>query len=224
MTLLAELGAVDEQKRSHRGRRGAGAPAARPPRGAHAGRGARRGLPGAGADHRRRAFGAGSARAADGARGRGRRAPRALRRRAIGFPVATSSCGSCRTSKACGGCAARTSCPIPRMREWRDVHEQLKQTLGMGWSRRSSPRSRTAIAPSTARCWPACSATSACATRTASTPARAASSSGCIPAPGRRSRATGSWPPSWWRPRACSRARVANDRAALAGGARRRTC
>ena len=163
--LLAELGAVDEEKELT----AVGQELARLPLdprvGAHAGRGARRGLPRAGAHHRRRAVGAGSARAAAGARRGGRRAPRALRRRAIGLPLASSSCGSCRTSTGCGACAARTSSPIPRMREWRDVHEQLKQALEWARSPRSGRRRPRATARSIARCSPACSATSACATK-----------------------------------------------------------
>ena len=110
-----------------------------------------------------------------------------------------------------------------RMREWRDVHEQLKQTLE--WDESSVkpekagrlPRDSSRIADRPAR------QRRYARRATPRTPGRAASSSGCIPARGPRSRENGSSPPSWWRPRACSRA--PSPRSSRAGWRRSaRTC
>ena len=84
---------------------------------------------------------------------------------------------------------------FPRMREWRDVHEQLAQhARGAGWPE-SSVRcraSRKATARSIARCSPGLLGNVGMRDdRRRATPARAASSSGSIRARGRRSRAAG---------------------------------
>ena len=61
-----------------------------------------------------------------------------------------------------------------RIREWQDVHSQLRQVARGHAASRSGrwPRSPTATA-STARCWPACSRTSGCSTPTATSTAGA---------------------------------------------------
>ncbi len=107
--------------------------------------------------------------------------------------------------KAC----RENSLSVPRMREWRDVHSQLHATCpsSAGEPRAPTPRGRKATARSIARCSPDCSATSGCTMpRAAVTSAHAGSSSGFTPARGRANRAGGWSPPSWSRPRDCTRA------------------
>ena len=103
--LLAELGAVDEQKNLT----SVGQELARLPLDPRVARmlvaAREEGCLAAGAHHRRRAFGAGPAPAAAGTGGGGRRAPRALRRRAIGLPLVPQAV------EAAGGIRAAADLP-----------------------------------------------------------------------------------------------------------------
>ena len=197
---------------------GTGASAARSPRGAHARRRARRTLPFAGANRRRGALGAGSARAA---RSRARRLRTSVMRASpTSGPIScrTSSSGSCRTSRAAAAMPGELSF-VPRMREWRDVHEQLKQALD--WPEcLVRPEKEEGYRAIHRALLAGLLGNVGCATRRSVYRARAASSSGSIPARGRKTRQVDR------RRRACRdyaafRAHRRGDRAALARGDRR---
>ena len=94
----------------------------------------------------------------------------------------------------------------PRMREWRDVHEQLKQALELGGVLGQAGESRGLPRhPPRAARRPARQRRHARRGRLLHRRARH-QVLGASRARGPRSRANGSSPPSWWRPRACSRA------------------
>ena len=128
------------------------------------------------------------------------------------WPTSTSgaTCGPSRRSS--GSSAFRRMCRREhlhhlRIREWQDVHSQLRQVaLGIGLAGRAARRASPTGRASTGRCWRGCSRTSGCSTRTAtSTAARARPASSSRPgtASGAGAR-SGSWPPSWWRRTACA--------------------
>ena len=121
-----------------RARQAAGRSAHRP----HDARREGRRLPGRDAGHRERAGGARSARAPARKAAGGRPGAPALSRRALGFPEPARALAILR--RRAGGesyriaswssNAARTSFPILRLREWRDLHRQLsEQVAELGW-------------------------------------------------------------------------------------------
>ena len=76
--------------------------------------------------------------------------------------TSASSSASCRATSS-AGCAASEYLNFLRVREWQDVHSQLRRIAGELGMKAGRRRRRTPTR-STGRCWPACSPTSACAT------------------------------------------------------------
>ena len=167
--LLAELGAVDERARADGDR----AQLARLPVDPRIGRmvlaANEEGMPRRGAGHRRGALGAGPARAAARARAGRRRGAEEVRRREVGLPRLPQAVEVLR-----GGLAPRSrnrklheACrdhflSFNRMREWRDIHAQLKELVAeLGWKVGEITADAASTPRSIARCSPGCSATSA---------------------------------------------------------------
>ena len=174
---------------AHPGRPAARAAAGRPAARAHGARGRPQRLPARGAGHRRGAVDPGPARAAGRQAAGRRRAARALRRRDLGLPRLPqplalrprSSARELSSNQFRRRCKAEFLNYL-RIREWQDVHSQLRQVVRSLGLRMDAPAAPSTPTASTARCSPGCCRTSACATpRSATTSVRAARASPIVP-------------------------------------------
>ncbi len=210
--LLAELGAIDETSEgSDADRPRVGQAATRSEDRPHDSRRTAGRLPRRDGGHRVGTVRAGSARSACGCRRRGGPGPRQVEGRAFRVPLLPQAL-ACRRRDLEARELQQAAPVVPaefhflaaaaRMarRAWA-VDDALPRALVEG-----KPATRQLRSRSTARCWPACSATSASSTRPSRiTSAPAASSSSSTPAPvWSRRPGAGSSRPSWSRPRGFS--------------------
>ena len=182
VALLEELGAFDpdpvgSQEAADAARAAVGPAAARPPPRPDGPRGGRQRLPRRGHGHRLGAVDPGPPGAAARQAGGGHRGPHPLRRQGVGLPVVPPAVGvPAERQDALSSNQFRKLCRAEflnflRIREWQDIHGQLRQVMrGLDGRRaptalppsREASETRSATARrSTSRCWPASCPTSA---------------------------------------------------------------